>query len=195
VAALAAFAVALPSCAGHSTKSGAQVPASWVRSTFHGDGLTVSFEHPPSWRTQLAGRGFHYGDTFAYVANFGLNRYWCGNPENSGACIWKQLGTYQPNGMLVTFGTGGYGPGGQSQQQLLGTGRPLSIDGHAARRVSASSQGCLGVGAEASVSYTMLDGKSQGVFAIGFCYRGPQLSELQSEADQVALSLRLGPGP
>ena len=193
---LAALAVAaLASCGAQSNEAGTRDVPQWVRSTFHGDGLTVSFAHPPSWRIRVAGRGFHYYDAFAYVANFGLDKYWCGNPENSGACTWSELGNYPPGGMLVSFGTGGYGPGAETQQQLLGSGKSLTIGRHRGRRRSGSGQGCLGIGADASVSYSMIDGKSQGIFGIAFCYRGPHLSSLQAEADRVARSIRLGPGP
>src|ERR1700694_1815728 len=176
-----------PGC-GTGPASGA---TPWVKGTFHGAGLTVTFEHPPFWRTQLSGHGFHYSATFAYMANFPLNKLWCGNPANSGACYWAQLAKFPANGVLLTFGTEGYGPGPSAG---LGPGRSISISGRAAR-VQNGGACQLGVGSSRSLSYTVADGETQGVFYMSFCFAGPTYGQLQSQAQTVAQTLRLTPDP
>jgi hypothetical protein len=183
---------------GYARPASGQVPSSWIKSTFHGDGLTVSFDHPKSWQSQLGPNSFHYYDTFAYLSNFTLHQF-CEEHEPPGSgftCWWKDVGAFAPRGVLMTFGTGGFGPGGaESHAQLLDGGARVKIGGRLARRTVGVGQGCLGTGAQSSLSYVILDGKSQGAFDVEFCFRGPQVSKLRTEAEQVAKTIRLHPGP
>lgn len=176
-------------------QSESHVPALWARSTFHGDRLTVSFAHPIAWRSQLQPFSLHYGTMFGFLSNFGLQQFCRSAPTGGFGCIWADLGQFPRNGVLMTFGTGFYGPGRMSQQELLGPGTPTTIGGHVAHRQMGNGQECLGTGALSSVSYRALDGKIQGVFSIEFCYRGPSPGTFRSQVDQVARSLHLGPGP
>ena len=93
----------------------------------------------------------------------------------------------------MTFGTGGYGPGDTTP--TLGPGVPTTLNGRRAHRTSGNGEGCLGVGATDSISYAVLDGKTQGEFGVDFCFRGPGLSSLEHKADQVAQTLRIAPDP
>jgi hypothetical protein len=190
---LTVSAILFSTCSG-SVRSVARTPASWTRSVFHGDSLVVSFAHPASWRTRLQPLSLHYGAIFGFLSNFGVRQF-CHSGPTGGGCIWADLGPFPRRGILVTFGTGGYGPGPLSQKELLGTGTSLIVGGHPAHRHLGRGQGCLGTGARSSVSYTVLDGKHQGVFGIEFCYRGPSTGFFVSEAERVAWSLHLGPGP
>jgi hypothetical protein len=171
-----------------------QIPASWTNSTFHGDSLTVSFDHPGSWRSELKPLSFHYSDIFGFLSNFTLQPF-CHSYATSYDCIWAQAAQFPANGVLMTFGTVGYGPGIESGRALLGPGRATPIGGRAAHRVSGNGRGCLGTGATASVSYAVVDGKTQGIFGVTFCYRGAQPGKFRSEADGVAQTLRLNRGP
>lgn len=170
-------------------------PPAWSHSTFHGDSLTVAFAHPSTWRSQLGPLSLHYGDTFAFVANFSLLPFCGSSAPGSFGCLWAKLGPYPPNAVLMTFGTTGYGPGQLTQTQLLGHGTPVLVGGHQARRTMGIGQGCLGTGATNSESYSVLDGRSQGAFWITFCFRGPNEHLLMSDADQVVGGLSLVPGP
>jgi hypothetical protein len=190
---LTVSAILLSTC-GFSLGSVARTPASWTRSTFFGDSLVVSFAHPRSWRTRLQPLSLHYGAIFGLLSNFEVQPF-CPPSPTGGGCVWADLGAFSRRGMLVTFGTGGYGPGPISQKELLGAGASLVIGGHPARRHLGRGQGCPGTGARSSVSYTVLDGKDQGAFGIDVCYRGRSTRSFLSEADRVARSLHLGPGP
>lgn len=160
-----------------------------------GDGLKAEISHPPSWRTQLPGRAFHYDDTWAYVGSFGLNRSWCGNPPNSGACIWSQLGRFPDGGILMTIGTYGYGPAPGNAGPLLGTGSVLTVAGHRARKTIGSGSSCLGTGADRSVTYDVQDGRPQGALVVSFCSRGLSSGRLGTLAAEVVGSLRLKSAP
>jgi len=153
----------------------------------------VSFTHPKSWRSQLQPVSFHYATIFGFLSNFGVQQF-CHSSSTGGGCIWADLGRFPRRGILVTFGSGGYGPGPMTQEELLGAGTPLTIGDHPAHRRTGRGQGCLGTGARSSVVYTVLDGRNQGVFRIEFCYRGPSTGTFQNQADQVAQSLRLDAG-
>jgi hypothetical protein len=187
------LAIVLASCGGR-VHSGTRAPTSWTKSTVHGDSLTVSFTHPRSWRSQLQPLSIHYSATFGFLSNFVLQQF-CHFGQSGEACTWADLGRYPSNGVLMTLGTYGCGPGPRSQQELLGAGNPMTIDGHVAHRFTANGQGCLGTGAEYSVSYRVLDGKAEGIFGIEFCYRGSNPGTFQSEADRVARTLHIRPGP
>jgi hypothetical protein len=191
------LATTLSSCSGTSANESPKSPSFWTASTFYGDSLTVSFKHPAAWQSQLEPLSLHYAATFGFLANFTLHQF-CGSVVRGGGCIWADLGPFPPNGLLLSFGTNGYGPGLLTQKELLGPGTVVSIGGHLAhRRVNAEPAGgdCLGTGAQESLSYTVLDGKRQGAFYIDFCYRGPHLRALRSVANQVAGTFRIAPGP
>ena len=174
------------------------LPSSWVESTYRADGLLVTMNHPPSWTARLPGRGFHYADVWSFVANFPLNPHWCTFNNGVGgsgvACIWKQVGTFPKNGVLMTLGTGGYGPGPSTQ--ALGGGKPISINGREARMlVFDTGQGCLGVGEKSSLRFTVKDGERQGEFNLLFCFSGPKDRVLQNEARVVVATLHMRPDP
>jgi len=188
------LAFVMTACESSPESLGKSPAASWTRSTFHGAGLTITFDHPPTWKSQLRGRGFHYSATFGFLANFGLHQF-CGSPASGPGCLWRVLGPFPPNGVLMTFGTFGYGPGDESQAQLLGPGAAMMVNSRVARRSVGTGEGCLGTGANSSLSYRMVDGQTQGAFAIDFCGRGPNVRLLESEADRVARSLHISPGP
>jgi len=171
-----------------------QLPANWTKSTFHGDSLTVSFDHPKSWESQLGPNGFHYSDTFAYLSNFTLRQF-CQGTNGGFSCIWANLGPFPPDGVLMTFGTGGYGPGTETRRQLLGGGTKVLIEGRLAHRSVGTGQGCLGTGGESSLSFAIVDGRPQGAFYVNFCFRAPHLSVLRSEADRVAKTTHIERGP
>jgi hypothetical protein len=132
------------------------------------------------------------------VANFPLNPHWCTFDNGAGAsgvaCIWNEVGAFPEDGVLMTLGTGGYGPGPSSQG--LGPGQPITINGREARLVENDNGGdCLGVGATSFRSFTVKDGKSQGVFNISFCFSGPGDRVLQHEARVVVATLRMRSDP
>ena len=115
------------------------IPSSWVRTTYRADGLLVTLAHPPSWTPRLPAQGFHYADTWSFVANFPLNRNWCVHGTSSLTCIGKNLGTFPPKGLLMTLGTGGYEPAFNAESQGLGPG---TTDHHQRPRCSADVGGC-----------------------------------------------------
>ena len=84
------------------------LPSSWVKSVYRADGLLVTLTHPLSWSQRLPGRGFHYYDIWSFVANFPLNPQWCtvnnGAAGSGVACIWKEVGTFQKDSVLMTLG-------------------------------------------------------------------------------------------
>jgi hypothetical protein len=160
----------------------------------HSDSLRVSFQHPTSWRSLLQPLGLHYDATFAFLANFPLRQF-CHQVPNSFTCLWADLGPYPAIGVLMTFGTFGYGPGPMSRQELLGPGAHLKVGGRTARRRVSDGVGCLGTGAQHAVSYTVVDGEPQGIFGVTFCYRGPPRRQLTAQIDRVMRTMRIAPGP
>lgn len=133
------------------------------------------------------------------MANFPLNPQWCtfknGPGGSGGACIWREVGTFQKNSVLMTLGTGGYGPGPSSQG--LGPGQPITINGRQARWVANDNggEGCLGVGATSFRGVTVNDGESQGEFNLSFCFSGPKDRVLQNEARLVVATLHMRSDP
>jgi hypothetical protein len=115
------------SAAPSPTPSGSQ----WIVQSFHGAGLIVTLDHPVTWRSQLQPLSIHYSATFAFLANFPLQQF-CTHPTPSTfSCTWADAATLPPGGMLVEFGTGGYGPGHTSSGALRGDSnndrRPPSV--------------------------------------------------------------------
>jgi hypothetical protein len=164
----------------------------WVKEIHQGAGLTVSFEHPLSWRNELPGQGFHYSATFAYLANFRLNSDWCSVTPNSETCLWAKLATFPANGVLMTYGTDDYGPGAT---RGLGPGRAVRINGRSARVQSLGSDCSLGTGSNDSLTYTISSPETQGHFFVDFCFSGPDDSKLRSQAQAVVHTLTLALDP
>lgn len=178
-----------------ATRSSTSSHQTWTYSSFTGAGLHVRFEHPAAWQSQLRPLGLHYSATLGFLANFHLNQF-CGSPSpTSYRCIWADLGPFPPDGILMEFGTGGYGPGPMTQKELLGSGHRVTVGGHTARRQLGSGVGCLGTGAQSSVIYRVTDGQAQGIFSIDFCLRGPYRKSMQTQIDRVIRSFRITPGP
>src|SRR5712691_7330005 len=70
---------------------------SWVRRTYYGAGLAITLTQPVPWAPRLAPRGFHYGATPAYLANFAL-RPFCSSTPGSLPCDPRSAGTYPVGG-------------------------------------------------------------------------------------------------
>jgi hypothetical protein len=182
-------AAALPS-ATPSRAPGVQ----WVVEDFHGDGLVVTLDHPIVWRSQLQPLSLHYTAIFGFIANFPLQQF-CTHPTSSSfECISAHVGKVPMDGVLVRFGTSGYGPGSGEKGQLLSQGTPTTIDGRRASERSGNGYGCLGSGADHSLTFWIDDGKPAGVFDIAFCWLGsaPLLAE---DVRTVATRLSLRPDP
>jgi hypothetical protein len=180
---------ALASAAPSSTQG-----VHWVDQDFHGDGLVVTLDHPVAWRSQLKPLSLHYTAVFGFLANFPLQQF-CSHPTSSSfECIWANAGKVPTDGVLVEFGTEGYGPGPQPKGQLLSHGTPTTIDGHRASEQSGNGAGCLGTGADHSLALWIDDGKPAGVFDITFCWLGsnPALAE---DVRKAASRLSMRPDP
>jgi hypothetical protein len=192
--AVVALILALP---GHATPTSKPSPSStpgvqWVDENFHGDGLVVTLDHPVAWRSQLQPLSLHYAAVFGFLANFPIKQF-CSHPTSYILeCNWANAGKVPTGGVLVEFGTTGYGPGPVQKGQFLSQGTPTTIDGHrASERYGA---GCPGSGADHSLALWIDDGKSAGVFDISFCWLGSNPS-LAKDVRMVAtrLSLRRDP--
>jgi hypothetical protein len=179
------------------------IPSSWVRTTYRADGLLVTLAHPPSWTPRLPAQGFHYADTWSFVANFPLNRNWCVHGTSSLTCIGKNLGTFPPKGLLMTLGTGGYEPAFNAESQGLGPGTRITINGRDARLTLADAQMlqaqggglCLGVGATGALGVRVDDGARQGEFDLSFCFSGPNEKALEDQARVVVATLHIRSDP
>ncbi len=197
---LCVVGVVLSGCAQAST---AGVPSAtppitpgihWVAQDFHGDGLVVTLDHPVAWRSQLQPLSLHYIAVFGFLANFPLQQP-CTHPTSSSfECTWANAGKVPMDGVLVNFGTDGYGPGPEVRGQLLSLGTPTTVDGRRARELSGSGSGCLGSGAAHSLTLWIDDGKPAGLFDIGFCWLG-SAPNLAAEVHQVVAHLTLRADP
>jgi len=166
----------------------------WVSEAFHGDGLILTIDHPATWRSQLQPLSIHYATAFGYLANFPLQQF-CTHPTSSSfECTWANAGKVPMDGVVVNFGTEGYGPGGFGKDQLLSQGTPTEIDGRRASERSGNGIGCLGVGADHSWTFWIDDGKPAGVFDINFCWRGSN-APLAEDVRTVATRLTLRADP
>jgi hypothetical protein len=154
----------------------------------------VTLDHPVTWRSQLQPLSLHYTAVFGFLANFTLQQF-CTHPTSSSfECTWANAGKVPLDGVLVNFGTGGYGPLPIETSQLLSQGTPTTIDGRRASERSGNGSGCLGSGAAHSMTFWIDDGKPAAVFDITFCWLGsdPTLAEdVHTVATQ--LSLRADP--
>jgi hypothetical protein len=177
--------------AGSATPSPTVRSSTTVTRTYHGDSLLVTLVQPATWTSQLRPLGIHYSDTFAFLANFPLTQF-CHATPVSFTCLWARAGSYPPGGMLVILGTRGYNP--LPADQRFGTGTPTTVDGHRARVSTSTGSGCLGVGADHSLDYSVDDGRPQGVFYITFCWRGAGKA-LERQALAVVDQLRIGADP
>lgn len=166
----------------------------WVAQEFHGAGLVVTLDHPAAWRSQLRPLSLHYTAVFGFLANFPLQKF-CTHPTSfSFECIGANAGKVPMDGVVVEFGTGGYGPLPIETSHLLSQGTPTMIDGRRASERSGNGSECLGSGADHSMTLWIDDGKPAGVFDITFCWLGsdPTLAEdVHTVATQ--LSLRADP--
>jgi hypothetical protein len=161
---------------------------------FHGAGLVVTLDHPAAWRSQLQPLSVHYTAVFGFLANFPLKPF-CTHPSASSLeCSWANVGRIPFNGVLVTFGALGYGPGPDQKGQLLSQGTPATIDGRRAAELSGSGSACLGSGADHALTLWVDDGKPAGVFDITFCWFGADPS-LAADVNTVATHLTLRPDP
>jgi hypothetical protein len=166
----------------------------WVAQDFLGDGLVVTLDHPVAWRSQLQPLSLHYIAVFGFLANFPLQQP-CTHPTSSSfECTWAHAGKVPMDGVLVNFGTDGYGPGLEVRGQLLSLGTPTTVDGRRARELSESGSGCLGSGAAHSLTFWIDDGKPAGLFDIGFCWLGSD-PNLAREVHQVVAHLTLRADP
>jgi hypothetical protein len=166
----------------------------WEVQDFHGDGLVVTLDHPVAWTSQLQPLSLHYTAIFGFLANFPLKQF-CTHPTvSSFECTWANIGTIPMNGVLVTFGTEGYGPGPGGKSQLLSLGTPTTIGGRRASERSGSGSACLGSGVDHALTLWIDDGKAAGVFDITFCWVGGAPS-LADDVNTVATGLRLRPDP
>jgi hypothetical protein len=182
---------------GHATPTSKPSPSStpgvqWVDENFHGDGLVVTLDHPVAWRSQLEPLSLHYTAVFGFLANFPLRQF-CSNPTSHIVeCNWANVGKIPTGGVVVEFGTTGFGPGPVKRTQFLSQGTPTMIDGRqASERYGA---GCPGSGADHSLALWIDDGKSAGVFDISFCWLGSNPS-LAEDVRLVATQLTLRPDP
>jgi hypothetical protein len=182
-------AVGLPS-ATPSAAPGSQ----WVVEDFHGDGLVVALDHPAAWKSQLQPLSLHYAAMFGFLANFPLQQF-CSNPTSSSfECIPANVGKVPMGGVLVNFGTDGYGPGPGARVQLLSLGTPTTVDGRRTRELSGSGSACLGSGADHSLTLWIDDGKPAGLFDISFCWLG-SAPNLAADVHRVVARLSLHPDP
>jgi hypothetical protein len=164
----------------------------WVTQSFHGAGLVVSLDHPVSWRSQLQPLSIHYSATFAFLSNFTLQQF-CTHPTTSSfECTWADAGTVPTGGVIVMFGTEGYGPGPGIPAQLLSEGTPTTVDGRRAAEQTGTM--CLGVGADHRTTYFVDDGQPQGLFDITFCWRGSSTA-FAGDVRAVVSRLTLRPDP
>ena len=192
--AVVALILALP---GHATPTSKPSPSGtpgvpWVDENFHGDGLVVTLHHPIAWRSQLQPLSLHYTTVFGFLANFPLKQF-CSNPTSYILeCNWANAGKIPPGGVVVEFGTAGYGPGSVQKNRFLSQGTLTTIDGH--RASEQYGAGCPGSGADHSLAVWIDDGKSVGVFAISFCWLGSSPS-LAQDVRIVAAGLSLRPDP
>jgi hypothetical protein len=166
----------------------------WVDEDFHGDGLVVALDHPVAWRGQLQPLSIHYAAVFGFLANFPLQQF-CSHPTSSSfECTWANAGKVPTDGVLVKFGTEGYGPGPQLKGEFLSRGTPTTIDGHRAAEQSGNGAGCLASGADHSLALWIDDGRPAGVFDITFCWLGSN-PILAKDVRMVATRLILRPDP
>ena len=122
--------------------------APWMVQEFHGDGLVVTLDHPTAWHSQLQALSIHYAAVFGYLANYPLQQF-CTHPSaTSFECSWANVGKIPMGGVLVSFGTTGYGPGPGVKAQILSQGTPTMIDGRRASERSGSGSVCGGSGAD-----------------------------------------------
>jgi hypothetical protein len=165
----------------------------WVAQDFHGDGLVVTLDHPVAWTSQLQPLSLHYTAILGFLANFPL-RQLCTHPSSSSIeCSWSNVGTIPMNGVLVNFGTEGYGPGPDEKSQLLSEGTPTTIDGRRASERSGSGA-CSSGGVDHALTLWIDDGKPAEVFDITFCWVGSEAS-LADDVNTVATGLRIRPDP
>lgn len=88
----------------------------WVVQDFHGAGIVVTLDHPTAWRSQLQPLSLHYTAIFGFLANFPLRQF-CTHPTASSfECTGANIGKIPIDGVLVNFGTEGYGPIGPEQK-------------------------------------------------------------------------------
>jgi hypothetical protein len=198
---LCASGVLVSSCA-RTTAVATRPPAApsstpgvqWVSEDFHGDGLVVTLDHPVAWQSQLQPLSLHYTAIFGFLANFPLQQF-CTHPSSSSfECTWANAGKVPMDGVLVTFGTGGYGPVEVDKRQLFSQGTPTMIDGRRASEQSGNGSGCLGSGADHSLRFWIDDGKPAGVFDITFCWLGSNAT-LAEDVHTVGTRLSLRPDP
>ncbi len=184
--------VAAPAAKGARHKSTPGAP--WVVQEFHGDGLVVTLDHPAPWHSQLQPLSIHYAAVFGYLANYPLQPF-CTHPSaTSFECSWANVGKIPLDGVVVSFGTSGYGPGPGVKAQLLSQGTPTTIDGRRASERSGSGSVCGGSGADHALTLWIDDGKAAGVFDISFCWHGSDPS-LAEAVNKVATTLTLRPDP
>src|SRR6266851_8178562 len=116
---------------------------SWVRRTYYGAGLAITLTQPAPWAPRLAPRGFHYGATLAYLANFAL-RPFCSSTPGSLTCDPRSAGTYPVGGVVVIVIVAGFGPGPIPENQLFAGGSRAVVAGHRAVSRPFEVAGCLG---------------------------------------------------
>jgi len=131
---------------------------SWVRRTYYGAGLAITLTQPAPWAPRLAPRGFHYGATLAYLANFAL-RPFCSSTPGSLTCDPRSAGTYPVGGVVVIVIVAGFGPGPIPENQLFAGGSRAVVAGHRAVSRPFEVAGSLGAGADHAVGYTIDDGQ------------------------------------
>jgi hypothetical protein len=167
----------------------------WVVQDFHGAGLVVTLDHPTAWRSQLQPQSLHYIAIFGYLANFPLPQF-CTHPSASSfECKWSNVVKIPSDGVLVTFGTEGYGPLPDQKGQLLSQGMPTTVDGRRAAELSDSVSVCLGgIGPDHQLTLWIDDGRPAGVFDISFCWRGSDPS-VAADVNTVVTQLKLRPDP
>jgi hypothetical protein len=164
---------------------------SWVRRTYYGVGLAVTLTQPAQWTPRLAPQGFHYGATLAYLANFAL-RPPCRSTPTSMTCDPRRVGAYPAGGVVVTVSVEGFGPGPKSQ--LFAGAPPVFVGGRRAVSRPFDVAGCLGLGADHAVDYTIDDGQAAGALGLVICWRGRN-PVLAQEVKDTVQSLRIAADP
>jgi hypothetical protein len=178
---------------GAPRTSAATGQLSWVRRTYYGAGLAVTLTQPATWTPRLAPRGFHYGATLAYLANFGLRPY-CRPAPATMTCDPRRVGAYPDGGVVVTLSVWGFGPGPMPQSQLFAGGSPVLAGGRRAARRRFDVAGCLGLGADHAVDYTIDDGQAAGALGLVICWRG-RSPVLAQEVKDIVQGMRIAADP
>lgn len=167
---------------------------SWVRRTYYGAGLAVTLAQPAQWTSRLAPRGFHYGATLAYLANFALRPYCRRSTPTSTTCDPRWVGAYPAGGVVATVSVGGFGPGPIRKSQLFAGGSQVFVGGRRAVSSPFPVAGCLGLGADHAVDYTIDDGQAAGALGLVICWRG-RSPVLAQEVKDTVQSLRIAGDP